>query len=113
MNDLIKEAQDATVDVIGFENLDHIHENIANSSQSQQWACAKFVELVEYRIGSTTLFVDFVNPAYTSQRCSHCRLTHEDNRDDKQFACQGCKYELNADYNAAKNIVVQYCGYIR
>jgi putative transposase len=70
------------------------------------------VELVEYKIESTELFVDFVDPAYTSQRCSHCGFTHEDNRDDKTFKCQDCGYEANADYNAAKNIATRYCGYI-
>ncbi|QCC59188.1 transposase [Natrinema thermotolerans] len=111
-NDLIAEAHDADVDGIIFENLDHIRENIANGSKFQQWAYSKFVELVEYKVESTALFVDTVNPAYTSQRCSHCGFTHEDNRDDKQFACQSCGYEVNADYNAAKNIANRYCGYI-
>jgi len=101
-NDLIAEARDADVDGIIFEKLDHIRENIANGSKFQQWAYAKFVELVEYKVESTALFVDTVTPAYTSQRCSHCGFTHEDNRDDKQFACQDCGYEVNADYNAAR-----------
>ncbi|SFC72409.1 hypothetical protein SAMN05444422_11711 [Halobiforma haloterrestris] len=37
-NDLIAEAQDADVDGIIFENLDHIRENIADGSKFQQWA---------------------------------------------------------------------------
>ena len=111
-NDLIAEAQDADADGIIFENLNHIRENIANGSKFQQWAYAKFVEIVEYKVESTALFVDFVNPAYTSQRCSQCGFTHEDNRDDKRFACQDCGYEVNADYNGAKNIANRYCGYI-
>jgi transposase len=100
------------VDGIIFETLDHIRENIANGSKFQQWAYAKFVELVEYKIESTELFVDTVNPAYTSQRYSNCGFTHEDNRDDKAFECLDCGYEMNADYNAAKDIAVRYCGYI-
>jgi len=111
-NDLIAEARDAEVDGIIFEDLTHIRERIANGSKFQQWAYAKFVELVEYKVESTELFVDFVNPAYTSQRCSYCGCTHEDNRDDKQFECQSCGYEVNADYNAAKNIANRYCKYI-
>jgi putative transposase len=111
-NDLIAEAHNADVDGIIFEELDHIRENIANGSKFQQWAYAKSVELVKYKVESTALFVDFINPAYTSQRCSHCGFTHEDNRDDKQFKCQDCEYEANADYNAAKNIANRYCGYI-
>ena len=111
-NELIEEAHDADVDGIIFEELNDIRENIANGSKFQQWAYAKVVELVEYKAECTELFVDFVNPAYTSQRCSHCGFTHEDNRDAKQFECQDCEYEANADYNAAKNIANRYCGYI-
>ena len=111
-NDLIAEAQDADVDGIIFEKLDHIRENIANGSKFQQRAYAEFVELVGYKVEPTELFVDTVNPAYTSQRCSHCGFTHEDNRDDKAFKCLDCGYEVNADYNAAKNIANRYCGYI-
>ena len=111
-NDLIAEAQDADVDGIIFEKLDHIRENIANGSKFQQRAYAEFVELVGYKVEPTELFVDTVNPAYTSQRCSHCGFTHEDNRDDKTFTCLDCGYEVNADYNAAKNIANRYCGYI-
>jgi len=77
-NDLIAEAHKTGVGGIVFENLTHIRENIANGSKFQQWAYAKLVELVEYKVESTVLFVDFVNPAYTSQRCSHCGFTHED-----------------------------------
>ena len=111
-NDLLKEAHDADVDGIIFEDLDHIRENIANGSKFQQWAYKKFVELVAYKVESTALFVDFVNPAYTSQRCSQCGFTHEENRDNTQFECQDCGYEVNADYNGAKNIANRYCGYI-
>ena len=111
-NALITEAHNADVGGIIFENLDHIRENIANGSKFQQWAYAKFVELVEYKVESTGLFVDFVNPAYTSQRCSYCGFTHKGNRDDKQYKCQDCEYKANADYNAAKNIANRYCGYI-
>lgn len=65
------------MDGIIFEKFDHICENIASGSQFQQWSYSKFVELVEYKTESTMLFVDFVNPAYTSQRCSHCGFTHK------------------------------------
>ena len=111
-NDLIAEAQGADVDGIMFENLDHIRENIANGSKFQQWTYAKFMELVKYKVESTELFVDTVNPAYTSQRCSRCGFTHEDNRDDKEFECVDWGYAVNADYNAEKNVANRYCGYI-
>ena len=59
-NDLIVESQNADVDGILFENLDHIRENIASGSKFQQWVYAKFVELVEYKMEATALFVETV-----------------------------------------------------
>jgi len=111
-NELIEEAERSGVDGIIFENLKHIRKSISNAAKFQQWAVAKFIELVEYKVEDTDLFVDTVNPAYTSQRCSQCGFVHEDNRSDKSFECLKCDYEVNADYNAAKNIANRYCAYI-
>ncbi|ELY49578.1 IS1341-type transposase [Natronorubrum sulfidifaciens JCM 14089] len=97
---------------IVFENLKHIRKRISNAAKFQQWAVAKFIKLVEYKVEDTVLFVDTVNPAYTSQRCSQCGFVHEDSRSDKSFECLKCDYEVNADYNAAKNIANRYCAYI-
>ena len=51
-----------------------------------------------------------VEPSHTSQRRSRtdCGFTHDNNRDGEQLECQKCGYEVNADYNAAKNIGVRY-----
>ncbi|MDB2242908.1 zinc ribbon domain-containing protein, partial [Halorubrum ezzemoulense] len=54
--------------------------------------------------------VEQVEPTHTSQRCSRtdCGFTHDGNRQGEHFECQKCGYEVNADYNAAKNIGVRY-----
>lgn len=47
-----------------------------------------------------------VNPAYTSQRCSLCGYTNSDNRSSQEkFKCLNCGNEMNADHNAAINIL--------
>jgi len=57
-----------------------------------------------------------VNPHYTSQRCSQCDYIHAKNRQSQSiFACMKCHREMNADVNAAKNILaaghaVMACG---
>jgi len=62
-------------------------------------------EYVEYKAEMLDIEIAQVSPAYTSQRCSKCGFTHENNRrSEHQFVCQKCEYELNADYNASKNI---------
>lgn len=50
--------------------------------------------------------VDFVQAAYTSQRCSKCNTVSSKNRKtQKVFKCVSCGYHANADKNAAKNIL--------
>ncbi len=46
-----------------------------------------------------------VNPAYTSQTCSHCGHADKENRKSQaRFQCVSCGYVSNADTNAAINI---------
>lgn len=57
-----------------------------------------------------------VNPQYTSQRCSNCNHIDAQNRQSQsKFVCMKCHTEMNADVNAAKNILaaghaVMACG---
>ena len=49
-----------------------------------------------------------VDPAYTSQTCSRCGHVSKANRPSQaMFACQACGWALNADHNAAINILVR------
>ena len=46
-----------------------------------------------------------INPAYTSQQCSHCGHVDKHNRESQAvFVCQSCGMHMNADVNAAINI---------
>jgi putative transposase len=46
-----------------------------------------------------------VNPAYTSQTCSHCGHANKENRKTQaRFLCVNCGFATNADTNAAMNI---------
>ena len=48
----------------------------------------------------------FVNPAYTSQTCSKCGYCAKENRESQaDFECGQCHARMNADLNAAKNIL--------
>lgn len=47
-----------------------------------------------------------INPAYTSQQCSHCGYTARDNRQTRDlFRCKCCGTTLHADINASRNIL--------
>ncbi|UWG49761.1 Transposable element, IS605 OrfB family [Halalkaliarchaeum sp. AArc-CO] len=103
---IVQEAIENDCTAIAFENLKHIRERISNASKFQQWAFRELQRHVEYKAEEHGIEVDTVQPAYTSQRCSHgeCGFTHEDNRDGDEFGCLKCGKELHADYNAARNI---------
>jgi len=78
---------------------------MAGAKRFHAWAFRRLYQYVEYKAEMIGIEVEQVSPAYTSQRCSSCGFTHETNRQSKhQFVCQKCEYELNADYNASKNI---------
>lgn len=49
-----------------------------------------------------------VDPKYTSQTCSNCGHCEADNRKTQvEFKCLKCGFEINADINAAKNILAK------
>jgi len=58
--------------------------------------------LVEKRANERGIEVIYVNPAYTSKRCSRCG--NFGRRSRKRFECTHCGYSAHADVNAAFNI---------
>ena len=103
---VVQEARRHNCSAIAFEDLENIRERISNASKFQQWAFRTIQQFTEYKAEEYGILVDTVEPAYTSQRCSHseCGFTHEDNRDGDEFECLKCGKQLHADYNAARNI---------
>ena len=110
---VVEEARRHDCVGIALEDLDGIRDRIANASKFQQWAFNELQRYIEYKAEEYGIVVEYVNPAYTSQRCSHgeCGHVDEDNRDGDAFECLQCGKSLHADYNAARNIawrVVQH-----
>jgi putative transposase len=47
-----------------------------------------------------------VDPKYTSQTCSKCGHKDKESREDQEtFKCTKCGHEINADHNAAINVL--------
>ena len=111
-NELVEEALENGCTHLVFEQLKGIRERLPHAKAVHKWAFHRLLEYVTYKAESEGLVVSQINPAYTSQRCSKCGFTHEDNRPHNngqdEFECLKCGYEVHADYNAAKNIGLKY-----
>jgi putative transposase len=109
-NEIVSEAVEHDCDVIAFEDLTHIREHLPQAKWHHLWAFRRLFEYVSYKAPERGVSVVQVEPDHTSQRCSRtdCGFTHDGNRHGEHFECQKCEYEVNADYNAAKNIGIRY-----
>ena len=109
-NEIVTEAVEHNCDVVAFEDLTDIRERLPNAKWHLVWAFRRLYEYVSYKAAEQGVSVEQVEPNHTSQRCSRtdCGFTHEDNRHGEHFCCVKCGYEVNADYNGAKNIGVRY-----
>jgi len=101
---IVAEAHRHDCTHIAFEDLEQIRGRISDGKKFQQWAFRALQEQVAYKANEQGIVVETVEPSYTSQQCSNCGCTLEENRDGQHFACLDCSYSVNADYNAAKNV---------
>ncbi len=61
---------------------------------------------LEQRIAEKTA-IEKVNPRYTSQTCSACGIVDKSFRSGKSFRCGNCGLRMDADHNAAVNILAR------
>jgi len=70
------------------------------------WSPAELQRFIEYKAEDLGKEVIYVDPKFTSQKCSKCGYVRKDNRHGSLFKCKNCGFELNADLNASRNIEV-------
>lgn len=99
-------------DTLVMENLTDIRERTYQRREKRQqrreqanWSFSQLQSFVAYKAAWKGVTVAFIDPRYTSQRCSRCGHRVRSNRKSQsEFSCKKCGYTDNADYNAAKNI---------
>jgi IS605 OrfB family transposase len=102
---IVQEATAHGCDTIAFEELTDIRLRMSGTKKLHTWAFRRLYDYVAYKAEAEGIKATQVDPAYTSKRCSKCGTTLDENRTSQaNFCCQKCGYEVNADYNAAKNI---------
>jgi len=71
----------------------------------------KFVSLLLYKAEGAGREVIFVNPAYTSKKCSNCGCVVDGLKlSDRIFFCPNCGWNADRDYNASLNILKSGLG---
>ena len=101
---LVEEANQQNCSHIAFEDLEQIRDRISDGKKFQQWAFRELQQQTKHKAELAGIVVETVDPSYTSQQCSKCGTTLEENRDGQHFECLDCSYTVHADYNAGKNI---------
>lgn len=71
----------------------------------QYWIYKQVIDKLEKSSDEEGFLITKVDPAYTSQTCSKCGTLDKNSRNGEIFICSSCKIELDADLNAAKNIL--------
>lgn len=76
---------------------------------ARNWAPGVVMDAIRWQAQQLGAEIKFIDPAYTSQRCSQCGHIDPANRPKGKkgaayFKCQICGYENDADKNAARNI---------
>jgi IS605 OrfB family transposase len=98
---------------IVLEDLTDIRERVKARKKERRrihaWSFARLKSFVEYKAELKGCFVEYVDPRYTSQKCSRCGHTEKANRKSQSwFVCKDCGFQHNADLNASKNIRSNY-----
>ena len=69
------------------------------------WPFAQLGAFIAYKAKRAGVPVVYVDPAYTSQECSHCHHIERGNRPSQdRFACRVCGFARHADLNSSHNI---------
>jgi IS605 OrfB family transposase len=99
--------------IIVLEDLKGIRKAGKNRSKNlrrdlNSWAFYQLDLFLNYKATENGMSVEYVDPAYTSQKCSRCSYTSKKNRKRSEFLCRSCGFSLSADLNAARNIRNDY-----
>lgn len=96
---------------IVFENLKGVNKRRKGKKMNKwlhSWSFYQLQTFTEYKAREKGILVKYVDPRYTSQKCSRCGFTDKQNRNKHQFKCKHCGFKYDADLNAAINIKQNY-----
>ena len=105
--DIINFAIEKNVGIIRLEKLANIRKQTRKSRKNNHslsnWSFYRLASYIEYKAKLVGIKVEYVNPAYTSQRCPNCG--HINHAKDRKYDCHNCQYNGHRDIVGAKNII--------
>ena len=111
VNKVVKDLSFENVDTIVVENLKSVkHQSKGKIHKSfnnklQRWVYPLVLERLANRCEREGILMTFINPAYTSQTCSACGVMDKLSRKGERFKCRSCGFEIDSDFNGARNIL--------
>lgn len=104
-HDIVKTAVANQVSIIKLERLSNIRSSTRTSRKNNHglhnWSFYRLASYIEYKARLAGIQVEYVNPAYTSQRCQICGDIHHAN--DRNYVCK-CGFHTHRDLLGAMNI---------
>ena len=102
---IVKTAIKHNVNIIKLEQLQNIRSATRTSRKNNPslhtWPFYRLAQFIEYKAKLAGIRVEYVNPAYTSQKCPVCGDIHHAN--DRQYICD-CGFRIHRDLLGAMNI---------
>lgn len=97
-------------DIVVLENLTDIKKHCGTKRKARKkhrihmgrWSFKRLENAIKYLAELKGVYVEYVDPRYTSQTCSRCSLVSKKSRKSQSFFSCLCGLKLNADLNAAR-----------
>ncbi len=104
-------------DTVVLERLTNIRKRCGEKGRARKkhrahmgrWSFNRVENAINYGAELHGIYVEYVEPHYTSQTCSQCNIVLKTNRKSQSLYSCSCGLILNADLNAARNISSKWC----
>lgn len=99
-------AVDNQVSLIRLEQLTNMRKTTRTSRKNEKnlhtWSFYRLAQFIEYKANMVGIKVEYVNPAYTSQKCPSCLTLNK--AKDRKYSCW-CGFHAHRDRVGAINII--------
>ncbi|MEK3682358.1 RNA-guided endonuclease InsQ/TnpB family protein [Paenibacillus sp. FSL R10-2736] len=103
---IIKFAIENQVSIIHLEKLTNIRKTTRTSRKNEKnlhtWSFYRLAQFIEYKANMAGIKVEYVDPAYTSQKCPSCSALNK--ASDRKYSCV-CGFHTHRDKVGAINII--------